>query len=327
MIGKESPLVTVCTLSYNNGRYVLDGLDSVRAQTHTNIQHLIADDCSIDNSVALIEDWIKRHRYKCTFIKRSVNIGVCKGLNKFLQLAEGKYVAFVSDDLWLPTHLFGAISILEEQSKEVGAIYSDCYQSDAQGNLAPELLIAHNHRFSEMPQGYIGERLWEGNFIPALSVVVRRECFNKVGGFDENLVYEDWDMWLRLSQFYQFIYSPIPRAIYRIIPTSMMQSRGAAISASTDRILVKGLISGRLPSHMRTHALEKLRNGAVSSYFLQSKDAAFFLRNAVRFSRRNSYFVMYIFCILGIPPSIYKRIGIVWSRVRALLVRSPRAHG
>ena len=76
-----------------------------------------------------------------------------------------------------------------------------------------------------MPAGNIQQVLWEGNFIPAMTTMTRRECVERVGLYDETLFYEDWDMWLRIAKHYNFFYSEQVSAKYRLVGTSMVRSQ------------------------------------------------------------------------------------------------------
>jgi glycosyltransferase involved in cell wall biosynthesis len=74
---KNFPQVTVFVGCYNQSRFVEECLDSVRDQTHPNLQVIILDDCSKDNSVAVIDTWLKKHRLDWQFIPHKRNIGIC----------------------------------------------------------------------------------------------------------------------------------------------------------------------------------------------------------------------------------------------------------
>jgi GT2 family glycosyltransferase len=75
------------------------------------------------------------------------------------------------------------------------------------------------------PHGNIHQVLWEGNFIPAMTTLVKRECYHKVGMYDETLFYEDWDMWLRLSHLGDIIFVNRVVCDYRLHETNMTRNR------------------------------------------------------------------------------------------------------
>src|SRR5437762_2913332 len=118
------PLVSIILLSYNYSRFVLETLESVKAQTYAATQLIVVDDCSSDDSVATISHWLHENRMLGTFIRHSKNQGICKSLNDALQVANGKYVSMVaSDDVLLPDKIARQVEIMESQPEQVGIVY------------------------------------------------------------------------------------------------------------------------------------------------------------------------------------------------------------
>ena len=74
------PLVSIVALCYNHESYLKETLDSILNQTYKNIQLIIIDDCSKDNSISLIKNWIHKNKVECVFIAHKENRGVCKSL-------------------------------------------------------------------------------------------------------------------------------------------------------------------------------------------------------------------------------------------------------
>ena len=133
---EKCPLVTIFTLVFNTGKYVVETLNSVRSNKYPNIQHIIIDDCSSDReSVPYIEKWIEDNNYPCTFIKHQRNMGICKSINEVLQITEGKYIFGVCDDLILPEKVQRQVELLENASPEYGVVYSDAYLINGNGIL------------------------------------------------------------------------------------------------------------------------------------------------------------------------------------------------
>lgn len=101
----EADLVSIITPSYNSGKFICAMIDSILAQTYTNWELLITDDCSSDNSCQLIQEYCERDpRIKLYQLSQNSGAGVAR--NNSLQHANGKYIAFCdSDDLWLPEKL------------------------------------------------------------------------------------------------------------------------------------------------------------------------------------------------------------------------------
>ena len=108
-----SELVSVIMPSYNTGGFIGESIHSVLAQTYTNWELLIVDDCSTDNTDAVVAPFLADSRLK--YIKREQNNGSAIARNEALRLARGRWIAFLdSDDLWEPTKLEKQIRFMEE---------------------------------------------------------------------------------------------------------------------------------------------------------------------------------------------------------------------
>lgn len=126
-------LVTIGVVSYNTGKYVIKALESILAQTYDNIEVIIVDDGSSDNSVDLIEDWLRKNNKQWHFIQHRQNKGLHSGLNEILDLANGKYITFIGDDEFLPEKTAVQVKMLEDVGPEYGAAYSNMSYIDEEG--------------------------------------------------------------------------------------------------------------------------------------------------------------------------------------------------
>ena len=272
MTQNTKPLVSIIVLSYNQSRFVLETLESVKAQTFKPTQLIIVDDCSTDDSVAIIDCWLKENGVDCTFIRHQKNRGVCNTVNDALAVATGKYISMVaSDDVWLPDKTERQVEIMEAQPEHVGVLYSDAFQMDEHGRPLPDMFIAAHRKLPEMPQGQVLNTLLEGNFIPGMTTLIRRSCYDKVGLYDENLRWEDWDMWMRLSRHYSFLYSPTPSARYRHHEKSLSHSDPGRLHKDSLRIYIKQFGLGDLKEDQKSKLTGILLN---SSEYLYSRNDA-----------------------------------------------------
>ena len=237
------PLVTVTATCFNHERYVLECLESIRAQTYPNVQLVIADDCSTDGSVALIRAWVEETGSDCTLVLHERNQGVCRTKNDVLGHARGKYVSSIStDDTWYPDKIATQVEQMEKLPDSVAVCYGDAALMDATGAPLDTTYFESSREtrtFERPPEGRIFEHLLEVNFIPAMATLIRRECLADVGGYDESLTYEDWDMWLRLARRYEFAFTASVGARYRLHPSSLWQTIGDRALESDIRIFSK----------------------------------------------------------------------------------------
>lgn len=222
---KTEPLVTVITLVYNTGSLVIEALESVKSQNYTNIQHIIVDDFSSDNSIEIVEKWLEKNQYKIEFIKHSKNEGICKSLNDALRRAEGEYVTFVSDDLLMPEKIYRQVELFKNLPKDYGVVYSDAHLINEKGNITGSLLQKFR-KMEEGPSGIIFEELFFGNFIHGSAALIKLSVFKKVGFFNEQLIVEDIEMYLRIAQEFMFKFNTYISAKYRIHPSSLLHKIG-----------------------------------------------------------------------------------------------------
>jgi glycosyltransferase involved in cell wall biosynthesis len=269
---KEWPLVSAIVLSYNQARFAVECLNSIKAQNYPNLELIINDDASKDDSVAVIEQWLaKNPQIPSLFLKSKTNLGICRSLNNAYRQAKGKYMSGIAaDDMWLPGKLCYQVELMESLPAKVGLVYSDAMQMDEQGNDLPLKFYedaGRNRFFSKMPQGDVQVEVWQANFIAPMTTLIRRECFDKVGLYDEDLFAEDWDMWLRISRHYEFVFSPQLSARYRIVGTSATNGNFGRLVDDMCKTCVKHLKAGGLRPGVREAAGRKLHALATSSFW------------------------------------------------------------
>ncbi len=106
-------LVSIITPSYNTAKYIAETIKSVQAQTYTNWEMIIVDDCSTDNTDVVVAGFLSDTRIR--YLKNSKNSGAAVSRNYALREAKGKWIAFLdSDDLWLPEKLERQIAFMQQ---------------------------------------------------------------------------------------------------------------------------------------------------------------------------------------------------------------------
>ncbi len=306
------PLVSVLVACFNQARYVEECLDSVLNQTYENTELIIIDDCSQDDSASVIQQWLVTHNFKATFVRHQQNQGVCKTFNAALHRASGKYICVLAaDDVYLPHKIDHQVRIMETLPPKVGVVYSDAWQMDVDGNPLAENFIEAHRRFQVMPEGCLFPVLLEGNFIPAPATMIRRECFETVGPYDEELIYEDFDMWLRIARHYDFAFSPAVSAKYRIVPESVTRvvlRNGTAALKSEFRIFEKLMRGNELNQDERRHV--KVRLAAIAFHMYESNYAGRrrYLRKVFRYYPCKYTLAMLLLASSRVPFRYFDRI-------------------
>ena len=294
----SQPLVTIGAINYNNGLYVIETLESIKAQSYPNVELVIVDDCSTDNSATLIADWLNSYNKPFKFIKHPKNLGVCATCNDVLKNASGKYISIIAtDDIMMDEKIEVQVNILENSTDDVGAVYSDAYLIKEDSSPRYGWFIQRHEDFDQLPSGNIYETLLKGNFIPAMSLLVKKSCYIKIGFFDENLIFEDFDMWLRLSKAYNILYSEYVSIKYRVRSNSLTRTIKNWDHSYLD-IYIKNLKS--------PIALAKIQRMTMVAY--EFKDRKFFTMISKQLLKNKK--IKYIFWLfkLRIPFFVGRRI-------------------
>ncbi|HEV7986677.1 MAG TPA: glycosyltransferase, partial [Steroidobacteraceae bacterium] len=199
-------LVSVVIATYNMGRYLPQAVQSVLAQTYANVEVQIVDDGSSDDTGQVVRLWERDERVR---VHRQSNGGQAQARNRGIALSRGPYVAFLdADDEWLPQKLSRQMPLFE--NPQVGVVYSEYECIDGEGRALPKPP-------TRMYRGRITTELLIDNFVSFQTAVVRRECLERHGAFDESVrMGDDYDLWLRLSAHYEFDFVPEATVHYRI---------------------------------------------------------------------------------------------------------------
>lgn len=235
----SAPLVSILFTTYNHAPYIDQALDSIAAQGFADFEVVITDDCSTDDSVDVIRRWLDRHRLDASLVANEQNLGICAVRNRALARASGELVCSLSgDDFFAADRLARQAPFLAAQPADVAAVYSDARICDAAGVTVRESYLDRFLGPDRRPEGWIFPDLQRDCFLPAPAVMVRRAAIEAVGGYDESLAFEDWDMWLRLAHRHRLAYLPMQASTWRVLRTSMShgRARSPAFQASVIRV-------------------------------------------------------------------------------------------
>jgi glycosyltransferase involved in cell wall biosynthesis len=220
---KDFPLVSVIAVCYNHERFVEQTLQSVLNQTYSNIEIIVVDDASTDNSVKEIKKFINKFP-KTQFIKQHENIGNCKAFNKGLALAKGEYIIdLATDDILLKDRVEKGVKALVKCGQEYGVNFTNATIIDEQS-------IIHQHFYPidqsgkakiSVSEGEIYSKLVARYFICPPTMMTRREVFEKLNGYDESLAYEDFDFWVRSSRYFKYCFTDEVLVQRRVVSGSL----------------------------------------------------------------------------------------------------------
>ncbi|MHB9153667.1 MAG: glycosyltransferase family 2 protein [Spirochaetales bacterium] len=224
------PLVSVIVPAYNHDQYILETLESIKNQTYPKIELIIINDGSTDKTGLLIEDFRAANPEMVIFYYSKSNEGVSKTLNFGLRIAKGEYVACIaSDDKWHKNKISKQVEFLEN-NRNIGMVFCDMHFI-IERTISNMLWSTYKkwvkrYFLNGIQNICLYEKLLVDRFIPAPTVMARRECYEKVGFFDEALQIEDMDMWLRISREYPIGYIDESLAYYRLHDSCLSNNTG-----------------------------------------------------------------------------------------------------
>jgi hypothetical protein len=226
-----TPRVTFLVPCYNYGRYLAQALDSLLSQTLRDLELIVIDDGSQDDSMAVLTRYSDEPRVRV--LHHEKNKGHIYSYNEGLALARGKYIGILSaDDYCQRSDAVARQVNLFEGYPQVGMVYSAHTMLEPDGR---QITVA------PLPQDCVRNGLDEfrsllwGNYILHSGTLLRREVQEALGPYDPALPQSgDWDLWLRASAAHDVGYIAEPLYVYRLHRTNM-QSKGIAPALQADQ--------------------------------------------------------------------------------------------
>ncbi len=257
------PRVSVIIPTHNRAHLLNRAVQSVLDQTYQDFEIIITDDASTDNTEELVKGF---NDGRIQYYRHEKNQGGSAARNTSMKHASGEYFAFLdSDDEWFPDKLEKQLTAFEKGENKLGVVYTDFdYKSELaktkySGNISQSILVV--------------------NFVGTTSTpLVKKECFDKTGFFDAALPCgQDWDMWIRLAQHYEFYFIDEVLVRYYLQPASItMSKKGGQEGLLRIEEKYKGEI-GNLPKRLQAEhyfVLAKVfywrRNSLCLKYFAKS---------------------------------------------------------
>lgn len=216
------PLVSVIVPCYNHSNYIEQCITSIFNQTYTDIELIVIDDGSTDDSFEKLKQLQKKREF---ILESQSNMGLSKTLNKAIKTyAKGDYIACIaSDDYWHPLKIETQVKYFENHP-QMGFIFGKAYKVNDIGKVTGILPD------KKVPECSF-DTLILNSCIPALTVMIKKKVTDDVGLFDEDSYIEDWDMWLRIADKYPFAFVDEFIAYYRIHGTNISSNYPKMIEA------------------------------------------------------------------------------------------------
>jgi len=222
-MSKKKPTVSVVIPTYNRAYIVGRSIQSVLSQSYRDFEIIVVDDGSTDNTEEIVRRF-NNHRLR--YIRHKENQGISAARNTGIKASLGKYIAFQdSDDVWMQGKFEQQMRIFETLGDHVGVVYSGLLRI----NNGKNRYIPYKKNIKK--EGYIYDEYLASGLTNLPTAIIRKECFEKSGMFDENLRrLGDMELFIRISKFYEF------RFLEEVLVFSYLLPDG--ISFDTDSLII-----------------------------------------------------------------------------------------
>ena len=227
----KNPLVTVAVISYKASDYVIETLESIKSQTYQNIELVISDDASPDETAIICEKWLIENKgrfVRTELIASKKNGGVVVNSNRALNAAQGEWFKIIgSDDVLFPQAVEKMIKYAEEHKSASFMFGDQIYFNNNLGNKesyrigeCPFKRTCFREKVSATDQYNILTKVFVGC---AAASIGKTEMLREIGGFDERWNVEDWPLYINITKKgYRIYHIAAPLVYRRIISTSIM---------------------------------------------------------------------------------------------------------
>ncbi|MEM3486632.1 MAG: glycosyltransferase [Candidatus Methanomethyliaceae archaeon] len=219
----QLPLVSVVIPTRNRSHLLREALQSVFKQTFQDIEIIVVDDASTDDTQSVVQELSNDERVR--YIKHCARRGGAIARNTGIHLSRGRYIALLDDDdIWLISDkLEKQIAVFEKGPPEIGVVYGGYHELDIKSGRIIRTMVPKK-------RGDIHRDIMWKNWIGTSTVLIRKECFECCGLFDEKLPSaQDRDLWIRISRRFYFDYIEDICAIYRLHPVRISTNIHARI--------------------------------------------------------------------------------------------------
>lgn len=269
---KTDYLVSVLVVSYNAEKYILDLLESIGEQTYPRIELIIADDCSRDHTVEIIEQWIRDNEKRVESVRLLTSVtnhGTTKNLNRGLSSCHGEYVKIIAaDDILMPDCISDCLMTCVENKWGILLGEAEWVQEDGK-TYAP-----HNENKRERDEFYRmnakeqnRELLKSNNVICSPTAFYSKEFLDRYHGFDEQYaLIEDYPFWLKITSrgehinhFDKIVVKYRQSMTSATNPEKAVQIYNARISKDSKRVFYRQRIKGLLKNGQIKIVLKNIR--------------------------------------------------------------------
>ena len=219
-MNQNEPVISFIIISYNSAEFILETLNSAKHQTYQNIELIISDDNSSDETIPICEKWLSENnsRFVRTEIVKSIkNTGTSANLNRGMAASTGKWIKFLAGDDYLYPNCIETFIAQANTNPEIKFIFSNTTTNGEEtenNKLLRFFSLANKEQYRE---------LLKNSILPAPTCFINREVLENLNGFDERFkLLEDYPFFLKASKSgVRFFHINKPLVFYRVHETNI----------------------------------------------------------------------------------------------------------
>lgn len=232
IVNTENSLVSIIVSTYNSSKYVLETLESAKAQSYQNIELIVSDDCSTDNTVEVCRKWIDANKVRFVrveLITVEKNTGVSANANRSLNAAEGEWIKYIAgDDILLADCIENNMKFVQRSNEKLSFLFSrykflignECVDKHPRIRYYNE----NEKQYNKSARGQFFSLVNE-LFACSPTVFIKRDALIELNGFDESFYEtEDYPLLLKAtSNGFKLYFHPVETVIYRFHDLSLSE--------------------------------------------------------------------------------------------------------
>lgn len=283
-------MISVIIPSYNRGDTIKRSIESVLDQTYSNLEVIVVDDGSTDNTEEIVAD-LKSN--KLFYYKNHTNIGACGSRNRGVKMAKGEFIAFQdSDDEWLPEKLEKQMQFLNEINCDLVFCSMD--------RISDEKIEIYPPYFPDNNSSFYKQLLYE-NCTSTQTLLGKREVFENIK-FDESMPrFQDWELMLRISLVYNV------KHLNSVLVISYIQNDSISLNSKSAVFGLKKIYG----IHKEAIIADKKINAEfctkIAEYMLANgENPKKYYKKAYQLSLSNKIFLFYLICSISLHRFLFK---------------------
>lgn len=294
----SNPKVSVVIPTYKRPKLLRRAIRSVLEQSYENLEIIVIDDSPTNESEITIKEFLDEN---VRYLRRDRRKGVASAKNLGVRMSSGDFIAFLGDDdEWFSNKLEQQVNLFRKVEPETGVVHSNCFVDNGK-----ETFLYHKAETGKQSL----DELLEYDYIADSTGLIKKECFKKVGYFDESLIYaEDWDSYIRIAKQFKIKYISEPLAILHITSDGLGRDTRRAIRGH-QMVLAKHW--QEFKKHRKTLSRHLCQIGSTVNFIGEKKRGRKFLINAFKIFPFNPE------PILLIALEIFRNFAPIQLRTRA----------